>query len=337
MLDNHRVSHNYTRCSMIISEQQRKNRGYKQTVGNFSSCKMKTSFWYNSLLQKDFMYWLEFDPDVVSYKTLAIQLEYYINGKQKRHAPDFQVIRHQKKQIIEVKSQKIIKSEKYRRLYPLLLKICDETGWEFIVITESQVRQEPLLSNIKLLYKYGSKEYVKSEYTHVTNDWASHGLMETLKVDNGTDFRSKSLIEQANSTDEIVISSEPVLSNINSGISDFSSAVELDKKAEEIAVEIVTKDTIDPKSETNTSKTRTKSKQKARKKSVADKSKTKLTNQQKSTAGKKQKDYPKVKQHIEDEVSETSSSPIETKERQPQQEKKSRATIGLPQWKPPSR
>ena len=149
---------------MIISGQQRKNSKYKQTTGNFSSCKMGTSFWYNSLLQKDFMYWLEFDPDVLSYNTPAIQLEYYINGKQKRHAPDFQVIRHQKKQIIEVKSQKIIKSEKYRRLYPLLSKICDETGWEFIVITESQVRQEPLLSNIKLLYKYARENFSIDEY-----------------------------------------------------------------------------------------------------------------------------------------------------------------------------
>ena len=149
--------------------------------------------------------------------------------------------------------------------------------------------------------------------------------------------KSLSKIEKTILTDEIVVSSKPVSSNINSGISDFSSAVELNKKAEEIAGEILPNDTIDTKSTTKNSKTRKKSKPKARKKSVADKSKTKLTNQKKSNFGKKQKDSPKVKQNIEDEVSETSSSLNETKEGKPQQEKKSRATIGLPQWKPPSR
>ncbi|MGK7894944.1 MAG: transposase, partial [Xenococcus sp. (in: cyanobacteria)] len=44
-----------------------------------------------------------------------------------------------------------------------------------------------------LLHSIRSKEYVKSQYTRVKNDWTSFGLMETLKVDNGTDFRGKSL------------------------------------------------------------------------------------------------------------------------------------------------
>ncbi len=68
---------------MIISEEQRKSRKYKQTIGNFSSCKMRTSVSYCSLLQKDFMYWLEFDPDVVSYTTSTAPLDCYDTGKQK--------------------------------------------------------------------------------------------------------------------------------------------------------------------------------------------------------------------------------------------------------------
>lgn len=44
-----------------------------------------------------------------------------------------------------------------------------------------------------LLHSIRSKEYVKSTYQFVRNDWTSFGLMETLKVDNGTDFRGKSL------------------------------------------------------------------------------------------------------------------------------------------------
>ncbi len=47
-----------------------------------------------------------------------------------------------------------------------------------------------------LLHSIRSKDYVKSEYSRVKNDWTSYGLMETLKVDNGSDFRGK-LLEDA--------------------------------------------------------------------------------------------------------------------------------------------
>ncbi|GAB4541221.1 MAG: hypothetical protein Tsb0014_32990 [Pleurocapsa sp.] len=141
--------------------------------------------------------------------------------------------------------------------------------------------------------------------------------------------RSIKAIESANPIDEITVDAEPVLSNINAGISDFSSAVELDEKAKEIAIEILPNDTTGSKSITTTSKTRKKSKLKAQKKSVADKSKTKLTN--------KPKDSPNAKQQITNEVAQTGSSTKEKKEQQAKCEEKPRGSIGLPEWKPPSR
>ena len=149
---------------MIVSRQQRKNRGYKQTVGSFSSCKMGTSVWYNSLLQKDFMYWLEFDPDVLSYTTPAITIDCYSNGRHKSYAPDFQVVRHTKKQIIEVKPKKKVESDDYRRSHRILSDFYEETEWTLIVLTESEVQREPLLSNIKVLYRYARENFSINEY-----------------------------------------------------------------------------------------------------------------------------------------------------------------------------
>jgi hypothetical protein len=95
---------------MVISRLTTKKRRPKQNIGNFSSCKMETSFRYNSLLQKDFMYWLEFDTDVLSYNTPGIAVNYHSSGKEKSYTPDFQVVRYQKKQIIEVKSQMYVRT-----------------------------------------------------------------------------------------------------------------------------------------------------------------------------------------------------------------------------------
>ena len=63
------------------------------------------------------MYWLEFDPDVVSYIVPAISFDCYQSGKLKQYTPDFQVIRRQKKQIIDVKSRKTIIGDRYKRVY----------------------------------------------------------------------------------------------------------------------------------------------------------------------------------------------------------------------------
>jgi hypothetical protein len=79
---------------MVISRLTTKKRRPKQNIGNFSSCKMETSFRYNSLLQKDF------DTDVLSYNTPGIAVNYHSSGKEKSYTPDFQVVRYQKKQII---------------------------------------------------------------------------------------------------------------------------------------------------------------------------------------------------------------------------------------------
>ncbi|MEO1341086.1 MAG: hypothetical protein AAFV28_08075 [Cyanobacteria bacterium J06635_13] len=125
---------------------------------------MNTSIWYDSALKRDFMYWLEFDPDVVSYATPAISFDYYQSGKLKHYIPDFQVVRHQKKQIIDVRSRKTIESDRYKRVYQQLLGMCNEAGWEFVVLSELEVRKEPIFSNIKLLYRYARESFTIDEY-----------------------------------------------------------------------------------------------------------------------------------------------------------------------------
>ena len=149
---------------MAVSKKSSTPRQYKQTSGHFISCKMNTSVWYKSVLQRDFMYWLEFDPNVVLYTTSTEPLKYYDKGIEKLYYPDFQIIRHQKKQIVDLKFQKAIKSKQYRQLYPLLCEVCKDAEWEYTALTELQVKQEPTISNIKLLYRYAREDFSIDEY-----------------------------------------------------------------------------------------------------------------------------------------------------------------------------
>jgi hypothetical protein len=132
------------------------------------------------------MYWLEFDPDVLSYNTPAITVDYRSSGKEKNHTPDFQVVRRHKKQIIEVKSQKTVETEKYIRLYKMLSGLYEETGWMFVVLTEAEIRREPIiLSNIKLLYGYARESFSIDEYRdcwEIARSNAPASLVEIFQI-----------------------------------------------------------------------------------------------------------------------------------------------------------
>ncbi|MEM8673442.1 MAG: Mu transposase C-terminal domain-containing protein [Cyanobacteria bacterium P01_G01_bin.67] len=147
--------------------------------------------------------------------------------------------------------------------------------------------------------------------------------------------RAVEAIKSTKTTRAIATKAESVPSNINSGISDFASAVELDLKAEEVAVEIASENLIGSKSKTKTSRTAKKSQPKAKKKSAAKKSKSRQTTKTDSTTNKKQKSSLDLQQQTQKKTAQESLSKKEKS--QSKDERDSRGSIGLPQWKPPSR
>lgn len=130
------------------------NSGTKKNIGLFSSYKIQASQWYESLIERDYMYLLECDPDVAKYQSQPLTIVYNLGTKQRRYTPDFLVERTNRKQIIEVKPASKVLDEKNQTLWKCVAPIFNSYGWEFIVVTDEMIRVQPLLSNLKLLYKY---------------------------------------------------------------------------------------------------------------------------------------------------------------------------------------
>ena len=42
--------------------------------------------------------------------------------------------------------------------------MCHDTGWTFVAFSDSEVRQEPIFSNIKLLYRYARENFGIEQY-----------------------------------------------------------------------------------------------------------------------------------------------------------------------------
>jgi hypothetical protein len=65
------------------------------------------------------------------------------------------VIRPHKKQVIEVKPKSKAATEENRMLFDIIRAICLNEGYEFIVITDIDIREGSRLENVRAFWKYG--------------------------------------------------------------------------------------------------------------------------------------------------------------------------------------
>jgi hypothetical protein len=115
---------------------------------------MQSLIWYESLNERDYMYLLEIDPDVVSYRSQPLKISYTLNNQLRQYTPDFLVQRCSREQIVEIKPEKKLNQEQNLQLFQAITNLGQSQGWEFVVVTDKMIKKEPLLSNLKLLYRY---------------------------------------------------------------------------------------------------------------------------------------------------------------------------------------
>jgi len=127
--------------------------GHKN-LGKFASVKTGRVAWYESLLERDFMYLLDYDRDVSFWHEQPLRIRFSYGGKVHRYTPDLEVHRASLKQLIEVKPKHQVDSGKWEVLFRAASSVCEQEGFEFLVITDEIIRQQPRLENVKLLWKY---------------------------------------------------------------------------------------------------------------------------------------------------------------------------------------
>src|SRR5260370_2053375 len=123
--------------------------GAQKNIGKFFSVKTGRVAWYEALTERDYMYLLDFDRDVTFWWEQPLQMRYSHDGKTHRYTPDLEVHRTSKKQIVEVKPKDKVESGERDFLFRTAAAICDPEGYEFIVVTDEQIRQQPKLTNVK--------------------------------------------------------------------------------------------------------------------------------------------------------------------------------------------
>lgn len=136
-------------------------KGRKNVIGSFMSAKMQVLVEWESQIERDFMYYLEFDDDVRGYTSQPTRYRYTREDKYKYHFPDFEIFRYStpKRKFVEIKPLHVTKKTEFIEKTAAIKAQMHTDGFDYSVVTDSQLRVEPILSNLKLLYRYIIHQY----------------------------------------------------------------------------------------------------------------------------------------------------------------------------------
>ncbi|MCC5796352.1 MAG: hypothetical protein JJU48_03390 [Methylophaga sp.] len=131
------------------------NHGREMVTGGFASKKNKMIVKWESQIEQDFLFHLEFDDSVLSYRSQAYRLDYNFEGKVTHHFPDIQVTRANGQiDYYEIKPLDKTTSDKFKSRTKAIAERMASLGHGYAVVTDADIRIQPRLENLKILYRY---------------------------------------------------------------------------------------------------------------------------------------------------------------------------------------
>ncbi len=130
-------------------------RGSKKFRVKFPSKKLNRGVHCESLLERDFLYLLEFSPGVISYKEQPEKIFYERHGKTHAYFPDFEVrLRNGKVLYVEIKPLRVINTVRNLSKFEAIINHFELQKRDFRIFTDHRIRKQPLLGNLEGLYKF---------------------------------------------------------------------------------------------------------------------------------------------------------------------------------------
>lgn len=131
--------------------------------GYLNSKKCDEMVAWESLLEKDFIKVLDFDPAIEKIQSQPIKIEYRYKGKLHKYYPDFLAVTNEKYFVLyEVKPEDKIDDEKNKIKFEVGKIYCEKKGWKFKVVTEKDIRKGYLIQNLDKIRKIDERTTKKS-------------------------------------------------------------------------------------------------------------------------------------------------------------------------------
>jgi hypothetical protein len=135
------------------------NRGRRNVIGYFPSLKMRRMVQFESTLERDLIYLLDFDPQVAEFEEQPLKIVYQHEGKRLSYTPDFQAVSTNGRIVLlECKPHYFVSREENQRKFSAAQAWCAERGWLFQVVTDKQLQTGYRVQNVKLLTQHARHE-----------------------------------------------------------------------------------------------------------------------------------------------------------------------------------
>lgn len=132
-------------------------RSMPRTMGRFASRKCGRMVHFESQLERDFFYQLEFDPVVIRFLEQPIKVQLCYQGKNRNYTPDVAVERPSGVTFYEVKPHRKAIRPEMEELFEAAAQAFAALGHQYSVVTDREIQREPFLQNIKLLFRYADQ------------------------------------------------------------------------------------------------------------------------------------------------------------------------------------
>ena len=144
------------------------NRGRRNVIGYFPSLKMRRMVQFESTLERDLIYLLDYDRQVAAFEEQPLQIVYPHEGKMLSYTPDFQVVfTSGETMLLECKPDCFLHTEENQRKFSAAQAWCAARGWSFQVVTDAQLQAGYRVQNVKLLTYHARHEVSPQMKGHI--------------------------------------------------------------------------------------------------------------------------------------------------------------------------
>lgn len=129
------------------------NRG-GNVIGRFPSIKMKRMVAFESLIERDYLYLLDYELGIEWFEEQPLTIEHRHTGEAFHYTPDFHTVEAGRNVLVECKPHALVDKEENQRKFRAARTWCAGRGWEFRIVTDCDIRTGFRLQNVKLLTRY---------------------------------------------------------------------------------------------------------------------------------------------------------------------------------------
>ena len=127
----------------------------RNVIGFFPSRKMGGMIQFESTIERDCLFFLDYDADVVSFEEQPFAIAYTKGRKQLQYTPDFRVmLADEMTVIVECKASRFVDTAENQQKFKVGRAYCDQHGWQYVVITDDTLRQNGFIDNVRLLTQH---------------------------------------------------------------------------------------------------------------------------------------------------------------------------------------